>query len=51
MNCDIKMQALPVNITEEQREKLFERKKNTNIPVAAQIREAIDDYIKKHEET
>lgn len=39
------MHVIPVNITEQQKEKLFEIKKTTNVPVAAQIRKAIDNYL------
>lgn len=40
------MHVIPLNITEQQKEKLFKRKLETKIPVAAQIREAIDMYFK-----
>jgi len=41
---------LLLNLSEHQKEKLFNRKKETNIPVSVQIRQAIDQYIKKNEE-
>lgn len=44
------MHVIPLNITGQQKEKLFERKTKTNIPVAAQIREAIDMYFKNMED-
>lgn len=44
----MKMHVLPINITQEQKTYLFERKEQMKIDVAVQIREAIDDYIDKH---
>lgn len=42
------MHLIPLNIREEQKTFLFERKKKTNKHVSEQIREAIDDYMEKH---
>ena len=43
------MHILPTNITEKQKTFLFKRRTKTKIPVSVQIREALDDYIKKHD--
>lgn len=42
------MKVMPVNITDKQEKILFKRRQDTKIPVAAQIREAIDLYIKEN---
>lgn len=39
------MHLIPVNITEEQKQFLFERKEKLGIDVSVQIRKAIDEYI------
>ena len=41
------MHQILIHITEQQKDALFKRRKNTKVPVAAQIREAIDNYIKE----
>ena len=39
------MHLIPIHITEQQKVKLFKRKEKTKLTVAAQIREAIDNYL------
>ena len=46
--CDYWMHQKLLNITEQQKTFLFDRKKELGIDVSVQIREAIDDYAEKH---